>query len=88
MKIGKAYYSCRYWGYEPAIVGELHKGGIDFEARRKARELHKEQRAAIKAAGFKSQELGFRSKEAARLAALKVETATGIEMSVFNHDYL
>lgn len=80
MKIGQTHKGCRYWGYEP-VSAELVAGKRDEK-------MNKYDRAAIKAAGMKPKRFGFRSIFPARMAALKIEKATGVEMRVFNHDYL
>lgn len=87
-QIGKEYTSCRYWGYEPAIVGNIHNGSVSFDERIKMRKTYMEQRATIKDAGFRPQVLGYTIKERAINAAKRIEKKTGIEMRVFNHDYL
>lgn len=78
--------SCRFWGYEPASRINLHTGTQD--ERKALRVIVTGHSATIKAAGHKANRLGFKNKGLAVAAAKKVETATGIEMHVFKHDYL
>lgn len=75
MKIDQDYPSCRYWAYE---VAASHKE----PARRK------KAAAIVKGAGFKPSKWGFRSKVLAIAAAEKIETVTGVEMRILNHDYI
>lgn len=88
MKFAPEVKGCRFWGFEPASCTELLNGNNTLEQRKAAREKIKAERAAIKAAGFESSRSGFKAKIAAVSIATHVEKATGIEMHVFNHDYL
>ena len=87
MKIGETHKGCRYWGYEPALRDTI-TGTMTLPEKNAVRLAVKEQAATIKAAGLKPSQMGLRAKLAAIGAASKVEKATGIEMSVFHHDYL
>lgn len=88
MKIGEKTGACRFWGYEPVSVGDARTGTKTREERREALDICQREKAVIKAAGFKVQVYGVRSKGLAVALAKKIEDATGVTMSVFNHDYL
>lgn len=88
MKFAPATATCRFWGYEPAIAENLHNAANSLEQRRAAREQIKADKEKIKAAGHKASQYGFKTKGLAVIAAKKVETATGVELRIFNHDYL
>lgn len=81
MIIGSAHKGCRFWGYQPASTSyQLGK--------KPDRTLGKAHHAAIREAGFQSSRSGLRARIAAVGLAAKIEKATGIEMTVFNHDYI
>lgn len=87
MIIGEASKGCRYWGYEPASTINVHRGDLDRETKRSARETRTAEVAKIKAEGFKAVDMGL-SKLVATNRAKLIEDKTGIAMHVFNHDYL
>lgn len=87
MIIGEEYPNCRYWGYEPVTVGKIHSGMQSREERSALREKLLQERKLIKSRGLRSQVLGL-SKRSAMAKAKLIEESTGIEMKVFNHDYL
>lgn len=87
MKIEEQHQNCHYWGYEPASAEFLYTP-MDREKKRTIQEKHKADRAAIKAAGRKPSDMGYRSKIAAIDCAEITEEVTGVEMRVFSHDYL
>lgn len=88
MKIGKEYPSCRYWGYEPASAELIHSAKPTPAEKTALREQFKAERAKIKEAGMRSQNMGYPNVETATRVAEDIEQRTGVEMHVFNHDYL
>lgn len=89
MKMGTAHQGCRYWGYQPAWAGwDGFHANTTLDEKKAARERLKADNATIKAAGFKPTRYGLRAKIAAIGEATRIEKATGVEMAVFNHDYL
>ena len=77
----------RFWGCEPLSATVLHNGANTLAQRTAARAQLKAEREAIKAAGLKCG-MGLKARIAAVGMASKIEKATGVEMHVFNHDYL
>lgn len=88
MLIGKAYPTCRYWGYELAINDDARSNTKPHAERDAARAKVKEQRAILKAAGYKSGGMGMTRVEAEKKARAIERRFPDIEMAIFNHDYL
>lgn len=88
MKIGKAYPTCRFWGYEPAINDEARDGTKTYDEKIAARAKAKEWRAIIKAAGYKSSGMGLTRAQAEKKAQALESRFPDVEMAIFNHDYL
>lgn len=86
MKIDEPNIACRFWGYEPA--SQFVPTGTDWRERAKMREVARAERTTIIAAKFKPTVYGLKTKETAIADAQRIEDATGIEMRIFNHDYL
>lgn len=87
MKIGNEYPSCRYWGYEP-LSRDKFSSAQGAGRRRAAKEKLDADVAAIKASGNKPYVSGCTHKEAAITTAALIEKISGVEMHVYNHDYL
>ncbi len=87
MKTSPDYSTCRYWGYEPASR-MLQHADASLEERAERRNRIASDAAKIKAAGFRPYRSGIRTKTAALKAAKFVENVSGVEMHVYNHDYL
>lgn len=88
VKISEPIKGCRYWGYEPACAE--YKDAYSEVGREKVREYRdqlKREIAQIKALGHKSYRYGM-SKIDAHNQAEHVENQTGVNMRIFNHDYL
>lgn len=77
---------CRFWGYEPRKPKGYFHG--TFEERQAAVRLNRENHQKIKGAGLRPSRYGLKTKAAAIAAATLVEEKTGVEMTVFNHDFL
>lgn len=86
MEIGATHKGCRFWGYEPKRPDGFDQG--DYKQRVAKGAEYKEIRERLKAAGYKPTVMGCRRKEAIISTARIIEEKTGIEMTVFNHDYL
>jgi hypothetical protein len=87
MKIGKAQTGCRYWGYEVASR-DCNLTMLTGPARQAARDQIKADVDKVKAAGFRAQNMGYPKRETAERVARDIEEKSGVEMHVFNHDYL
>jgi len=74
MKVGEEFKGCRYWGYDVASATNSKKA--------------REDRKIVRQKFPKAAEYGFVSSTAARIEATKIERETGVEMWVFDHDYL
>lgn len=90
MKYGEEFKGCRYWGYEPASSEFLHTP-MPKEEKQKLRDKFQNDCKVIREfawAEFKPAKMGFRTRGGALKAAQEIEDKTGIEMRIFNHDYL
>lgn len=83
---GEKHSDCRFWGYEPASSQILFAAKYVDKATRRVE--HRENCAKIKAAGFRSSNLGYRTVAEATRVATDIAEASGVDMRVFNHDYL
>ena len=84
MRILTANMKCNYWGYEPSAV--------DMARSRRSRPGERAaiiaEIATIRKAGLTAFKSGFRSKAEAVAAAKRIETTTGVDMTVYSHDYV
>lgn len=87
VEIGNQHAHCRYWGYEIAACEIVRNMRHTNEEREAARKAVKSSRETIKALALKSSLMG-QTKEKAIAQATHVEERTGVQMRVFNHDYL
>jgi hypothetical protein len=87
MKQGEDFKGCRYFGYRPASEEFLHKS-MNRTKKDAVRAKHKADVVAIRAKGCRPTNYGYKTRELATAAAKAIEEISGVEMMIFNHDYM
>ncbi len=88
MKQGEDFKGCRYFGYQPASAEFLHTPMKDRTKKEAVRAKHKADVATIKEKGWRPTNYGYENRDLATTVAATIEKISGIEMMVFNHDYM